>query len=303
MTSPSANAWKILLFGKEGQVGGELSSLLQPLGELILCGEQDLDLTQEKRIREKLREVQPHIIVNAAAYTAVDKAEEQPDLALAVNGTAPAIIAEEAKQLGAALVHYSTDYVFDGEKQGPYTEEDSPNPLGVYGRTKLAGDEAIQSSGVSHLIFRTSWVYGLKGKNFLLTIQRLAKERDELKIVDDQIGSPTWCRTIAQTTANVLTQILPQSSPGNLSGFEQASGLYNLVCGGPTSWFGFAQAILEASSSSQTTQLKPIPTSEYPTPAKRPPNSVLSTGKLKSAFGITPPYWDVTLKYCLRGDA
>jgi len=299
MTSSSANAWKILLIGKEGQVGGELSSLLRPLGELILCGEEDLDLTQVDRIRKKIHDVQPHVIVNAAAYTAVDKAEEEPDLALAVNGTAPAILAEEAKKLGAAIVHYSTDYVFDGAKQEPYTEEDSPNPLGVYGRTKLAGDAAIQSASVPHLIFRTAWVYGLMGKNFLLTIQRLAKERDELKIVDDQIGSPTWSRTIAQTTANVLTQVLPQGSPGDFSRFEQASGLYNLVCGGQTSWFGFARAILEASSLSQNTKLTPIPTSEYPTPAKRPQNSVLSTAKLKSAFGISPPAWEVTLKYCL----
>ena len=287
------------MIGKEGQVGGELSSLLRPLGELILCGEDDLDLTQEDRIREKLRDVQPHVIVNAAAYTAVDQAEENPDLALAINGTAPAILAEEAKKLGAALVHYSTDYVFDGEKPEPYTEEDSPNPLGVYGRTKLAGDEAIQSTVLPYFIFRTAWVYGLKGKNFLLTMQRLAKERDELKIVDDQIGSPTWSRTIAQATANVLTQVLPQNSPGDLSRFEKASGLYNLVCGGQTSWFGFAQAILEASSLSSNTKLTPIPTSEYPTPAKRPQNSVLSTEKLRSAFGITPPAWDVTLKYCL----
>jgi dTDP-4-dehydrorhamnose reductase len=227
----------------------------------------------------------------------VDKAEEEPDLAQAVNETAPAILAEEAKKQGAGLIHYSTDYVFDGEKQEPYTEEDAPNPQSVYGRTKLAGDEAIQSTDLPHLIFRTSWVYGLKGKNFLLTIQRLAKERDELKIVDDQIGAPTWCRTIAQTTTNVLTQLLLQSSPENLSSFEQASGLYNLVSGGQTSWFGFAQAILEASSLS--TKLTPIPTSEYPTPAKRPLNSVLSTEKLRSAFGITPPAWDVTLKYCL----
>ncbi len=299
MPPSSSNAWKILLIGKEGQVGRELSSLLKPFGELTLFGKEDLDLTQADRIREQLRNVQPHVIVNAAAYTAVDQAEEEPDLALAINGTAPAILAEEAKKLGAALVQYSTDYVFDGEKQDPYTEEDSPNPMGVYGRTKLAGDEAIQSTGLPHLIFRTAWVYGLKGKNFLLTIQRLAKERDELKIVDDQIGSPTWCRTIAQATANVLTQILPQSSPGDLSRFEQASSLYNLVCDGQTSWFGFAQAILEASSSSQDTKLIPIPTSEYPTPTKRPQNSVLSTKKLKSAFGIAPPAWDVTLKYCL----
>ena len=299
MTPSSANAWKILLIGKGGQVGGELSSLLEPFGELITCGKEDLDLTQADRIREKLRDVQPHVIVNAAAYTAVDQAEKEPDLALAINGTAPAILAEEAKKLGAALVHYSTDYVFDGEKQEPYTEEDSPNPLGVYGKTKLAGDEAIQSAGLPHLIFRTAWVYGLTGKNFLLTIQRLAKERDELKVVDDQIGPPTWSRTIAQTTANILTQVLPRNSPGDLSGFERASGLYNLVCGGQTSWFGFAQAILEASSLSQNIKLIPIPTSEYPAPAKRPKNSTLSTEKLRSAFGIVPPSWDVTLKYCL----
>ena len=293
----SSDAWKILLIGKEGQVGGELSTLLQPFGDLTIFGEDDLDLTQVDRIREKLREVQPHVIVNAAAYTAVDKSEEEPDLAMAVNGTAPGILAEEAKKLGAALIHYSTDYVFDGEKREPYTEEDSPNPMGVYGRTKLAGDRAIQSASLPHLIFRTSWVYGLKGKNFLLTMQRLAKEKDELKIVDDQVGAPTWCRTIAQTTANVLTQILPQSSPGDLSRFERTSGLYNLVCGGQTSWYGFAQAILKEGS--DTTKLIPIPTSEYPTPAKRPLYSVLSTKKLKSSFGITPPDWDVTLKYCL----
>ncbi len=303
MTSPSANAWKILLIGKDGQVSDELPSLLGPLGELIIYGQEELDLTHENRIREKLRDAKPHVIVNAAAYTAVDKAEEEPDLALAVNGTAPAILAEEAKKLGAALIHYSTDYVFDGEKKEPYTEEDSPNPQSVYGRTKLAGDEAIQSAGLPYFIFRTSWVYGLTGKNFLQTIQRLAKERDELKIVDDQIGSPTWCRTIAQTTANVLTQILLQNDPGDLSGFERASGLYNLTCGGKTSWFGFAQAILNESSSSKTTKLIPIPTSDYPTPAKRPPYSVLSTQKLRTSFGITPPAWDVTLKYCLSGNS
>ncbi len=299
MNASSPNAWKILLIGKEGQVGGQLSTLLQPLGKLVVFGENDLDLTQADRIREKIRDVHPHLIVNAAAYTAVDKAEEEAELALAVNGTAPAILAEEAKRLGAALVHYSTDYVFDGNQPGPYTEEDSPNPLSVYGRTKLAGDEAIRSVGLPHLIFRTAWVYGLQGKNFLLTIQRLAKERDELKIVDDQVGSPTWCRTIAQITANVLTQVLPEHSPGDLSRFEQASGLYNLVCSGQTSWFGFAQAIVKASPESRKTQLIPIPTSEYPTPAPRPAHSVLSTEKLQAAFGITPPAWDTTLNYCL----
>ncbi len=299
MNASSPKAWKILLIGKEGQMGGQLSVLLQPLGKLVILGKDDLDLTQADRIRETLREVRPQVIVNAAAYTAVDKAEEEAELALAVNGTAPAILAEEAKRQGAALVHYSTDYVFDGNKPGPYTEEDTPNPLGVYGRTKLTGDEAIRSAGLPHLIFRTAWVYGLQGKNFLLTIQRLAKERDELKIVDDQVGSPTWCRTIAQTTANVLAQVLTEHSPGDLSRFEQASGLYNLVCTGQTSWFGFAKAIVEASPTTRDTKLIPISTSEYPTSAPRPANSVLSTEKLRSAFGITPPAWDITLNYCL----
>lgn len=299
MNVSSPNAWKILLIGKEGQVGGQLSTLLQPLGKLVTFGEDDLDLTQADRIRETLREVRPQVIVNAAAYTAVDKAEEEAELAQAVNATAPAILAEEAKRQGAALVHFSTDYVFDGNKPGPYTEEDAPNPLSVYGRTKLAGDEAIRSAGPPHLIFRTGWVYGLQGKNFLLTIQRLAKERDELKIVDDQVGSPTWCRTIAQITANVLSQVLPEHSPGDLSRFEQASGLYNLVCTGQTSWFGFAKAIVEASPTTRDTKLIPIPTSEYPTAARRPANSVLATEKLRSAFGITPPAWDITLNYCL----
>lgn len=299
MNVSSPNAWKILLIGKEGQVGGQLSTLLQPLGKLVTFGEDDLDLTQADRIRETLREVRPQVIVNAAAYTAVDKAEEEAELAQAVNATAPAILAEEAKRQGAALVHFSTDYVFDGNKPGPYTEEDAPNPLSVYGRTKLAGDEAIQSAGPPHLIFRTGWVYGLQGKNFLLTIQRLAKECDELKIVDDQVGSPTWCRTIAQITANVLSQVLPEHSPGDLSRFEQASGLYNLVCTGQTSWFGFAKAIVEASPTTRDTKLIPIPTSEYPTAARRPANSVLATEKLRSAFGITPPAWDITLNYCL----
>lgn len=299
MNVSSPNAWKILLIGKEGQVGGQLSTLLQPLGKLVTFGKDDLDLTQADRIRETLREVRPQVIVNAAAYTAVDKAEEEAELAQAVNATAPAILAEEAKRQGAALVHFSTDYVFDGNKPGPYTEEDAPNPLSVYGRTKLAGDEAIQSAGPPHLIFRTGWVYGLQGKNFLLTIRRLAKERDELKIVDDQVGSPTWCRTIAQITANVLSQVLPEHSPGDLSRFEQASGLYNLVCTGQTSWFGFAKAIVEASPTTRDTKLIPIPTSEYPTAARRPANSVLATEKMRSAFGITPPAWDITLNYCL----
>ncbi len=280
-------------------MGGQLSALLQPLGKLVTFGKDDLDLTQADRIRETLREVRPQVIVNAAAYTAVDKAEDEAELAQAVNATAPAILAEEAKRQGAALVHFSTDYVFDGNKPGPYTEEDAPNPLSVYGRTKLAGDEAIQSAGPPHLIFRTGWVYGLQGKNFLLTIRRLAKERDELKIVDDQVGSPTWCRTIAQITANVLSQVLPEHSPGDLSRFEQASGLYNLVCTGQTSWFGFAKAIVEASPTTRDTKLIPIPTSEYPTAARRPANSVLATEKMRSAFGITPPAWDITLNYCL----
>lgn len=285
---------RILLVGKNGQVGWELQRTLATLGDVIAVDFPSIDLAKPDSIRQVIRTIQPSLIVNAAAYTAVDKAESEPDLAMAINGIAPGIMAEEAKRLGAAMVHYSTDYVFDGTKAAPYTEEDISNPLNVYGKTKLAGDLAIQAAGIPHLIFRTSWVYGLRGKNFLLTILRLAKERDELKIVDDQIGAPTWSRMIAEATGQVLSQCL--SSP------TMKSGVYNLAAIGNTSWHGFTQAILENASNQMQPlpRLIPIATTEYPLPAPRPSYSILSSDKLNQTFGVTPPVWSASLALCME---
>lgn len=289
---------KILLTGKNGQIGAELQHALAPLGEVVACGSAECDFSKASQLRELVQRVRPNLIVNAAAYTAVDKAEEEAGLAKTVNADAPAILAEEAKKLHAGLVHFSTDYVFDGSKDGPYTEEDVPQSGNVYGATKAEGDSAVLASGVPHFVFRTTWVYGLRGKNFLLTMQRLARERDELKIVDDQFGAPTWSRSIAQTTANILTQMLDADS--GLAAMENASGLYNLSCSGRTSWFGFAQAIIASLELPNPPRLIAIPTSEFPTPAVRPKNSVLSHEKIRNAFGIILPDWADTLKSCLN---
>lgn len=284
---------KILLLGKNGQIGWELQRTLAPLGEIIALGREELDLVNEKAIRSTVRSVKPDFIVNAAAYTAVDKAEEEHDLAMAINGIAPGILAEEAALCKAAIVHYSTDYVFDGNKDIPYTEEDPPNPINIYGSTKLAGERAIQETETPHLIFRTSWVYGLRGKNFLLTILRLAAEKDELKIVDDQIGSPTWCRTVAEITANILTQ----------NSFEKdKQGIYNLTAAGEATWYGFARKIIAhyTNLTNRKVKLKAIATGEYPTPARRPAYSILSCDKLKEQFCSTLPDWDYALKLVLK---
>ena len=285
---------KILLTGKNGQVGWELQRTLAPLGEVVAVDRRGMDLANHDSIRSAIRAVRPDLIVNAAAYTAVDKAESEPDLAMATNGIAPGIMAEEAKRLGAAMVHYSTDYVFVGTKTSPYTEDDIPNPICVYGKTKLAGEQAVQAAGIPHLIFRTSWVYGLRGRNFLLTILRLAKERDELKIVDDQIGAPTWSRMIAEATAIILAQCLPSPleiqdrgrpdqrpllepddrpvpfppfGKGGQGGFAPAlsdrGGLYHLTAAGLTSWHGFAKAILESVSTKGNT---PSPLTHHSSP-------------------------------------
>lgn len=303
---------KILLTGKNGQVGWELQRTLATLGDVVAVDRQGMDLANPDSIRGVIRAVRPDLIVNAAAYTAVDKAESEPDLAMAINGIAPGIMAEEAKRLGAAMVHYSTDYVFDGAKTSPYTEEDAPNPLSVYGKTKLAGEQAIQAAGIPHLIFRTSWVYGLRGRNFLLTILRLAKERGELKIVDDQVGAPTWSRMIAEATAQILAQsFLPLTPHPSL--LTQYGGIYNLTASGRTSWHGFAKAILD----SMTTQgpnpspltphpspnLIPIATPEYPLPAPRPLYSMLSSAKLNRTFGVALPAWDDSLMLCMEEDS
>lgn len=287
---------KILLVGKNGQVGSELQTSLASLGNLTAWDRQDLDLSNADSIREKIRKLQPDVIVNAAAYTAVDKAETEPDLALQVNGVAPGIMAEEAKRLNAMLVHYSTDYVFDGTKSTPYTEMDAPNPVNEYGRSKLAGEQAISAAASRFLIFRTSWVYDAHGRNFLNTIKRLGSERHELTIVNDQLGAPTWSREIARATARIIALYLAHPDQ------KQISGIYHLTAHGQTSWFGFAQAAAKYGLFDHLDNppaLRAIPSAEFPTPAQRPMYSVLSNAKLLEQFGVQLPDWDVSLRECL----
>jgi dTDP-4-dehydrorhamnose reductase len=293
---------RILLTGKNGQVGWELQRTLATLGEVIALDRESMDLADPDSIRRTVREHKPNLIVNAAAYTAVDKAEEEPGLAMAINGRAPGILAEEAKRLGAAVIHYSTDYVFDGAKPGPYAEDDAPNPLNIYGKTKLSGEQAIQDSGASFLILRTSWVYGMHGRNFLLTILRLAREREELRVVNDQIGAPTWSRMIAEATAQVLAQITSHATPLSKS-FSGISGVYHLSAGGETSWFGFAKAILanQLAPTVLVPRLTPVGTEEYPARATRPKYSVLSNAKLNRNFGLIMPHWENSLGLCREG--
>lgn len=278
---------RILLTGKNGQVGWELQRTLAPLGEVLAFDRTELDLADPDRLVAIVRDAKPDIIVNAAAYTAVDKAESDIDAAMAINAAAPGILAEEAKRLGALLVHYSTDYVFDGTKQGAYVEDDEPNPLNMYGRSKLAGERAIQSTGCRHLILRTSWVYGLRGHNFLRTVLRLAVERDELRIVSDQVGAPTWSRLIAEATMAALARADPPE------------GLYHASATGSVSWHGFAAAILSYVPPERMPRLIAIPTSDYPLPAARPTNSRLDCSRLAHRFGIGLPSWDTTLSLCL----
>ena len=302
---------KILLTGKNGQVGHDLNVMLPRLGEVVALGREDLDLSRPDEIRRVIREIRPDLIVNAAAYTAVDQAEREESLAQSVNADAPAIIAEEAKQISAMVVHYSTDYVFDGTKTSPYEEDDRTNPINAYGRTKLAGEQAIRESGANHLIFRTAWVYSTRGKNFLLTILRLATERDELRIVNDQIGAPTWSREIASATAQVLQRILDRKAGS--SRWAELSGTYHMTAAGETNWFDFANAILQEAKTKPTSSapwfaaatrskpfvvrsIVPISTSEYPTPARRPAYSVLSNSRLANTFDINLEDWHAQLQ-------
>jgi len=289
---------KILLTGKNGQVGWELQRTLAPLGEIVAVDVGDLDLSNPEAIRQAVRSIKPDIIVNPAAYTAVDKAESESELAMAINGVAPGIFAEEARKLGALLVHYSTDYIFDGRKKGPYLESDEPNPLSVYGKTKLAGEQAVCASGANHLIFRTSWVYGARGKNFLLTMLRLAKERSELRVVDDQIGAPTWSRSLGEITALVLAQLCAPGAGKDV--MEQVSGSYHLTSSGQVSWCGFTAEILRMANVQPLPRLVPITTPEYPTPAARPMNSVLLNDKLMRTFGLAAGSWESNLRLCLE---
>jgi dTDP-4-dehydrorhamnose reductase len=290
---------RILIFGRIGQVGWELRHKLACLGRVTAIDYPEIDFSKPDSIRAAVRTVQPAVVINAAAYTAVDKAEGEPELAMTINGTGPGVIAEEAKRLGSLLVHYSTDYVFDGTKQGAYVETDVPNPLNVYGKTKLAGDEAIRAVGGDFLILRTSWVYGARGNNFLLTMLRLARERSELRIVDDQIGAPTSSECIAQATADILAQMLAPAG----GGLDGRSGIYNLTSTGETSWFGFAKALLTQSAATfgfSVPSLVPIRTSDYPRPAGRPANSRLSCQRLAQTFGINMPSWEDALSLVLE---
>ena len=284
---------KILISGKTGQVAVELQKHLAGLGELIVLGRDVLDLSQPGQIRAQVRAHKPDLLIIAAAHTAVDQAENEPELAFAINAIAPGVFAEEAAALGIPLIHYSTDYVFDGRKPAPYTEDDATNPLGVYGKSKLAGELAIAASGAQHLILRTSWVYSTHGKNFLLTMQRLLQERSELRVVADQIGAPTWAGTIAQSTRALIERWQ--------SGDAAAWGTYHLTASGETSWFGFTQAIaghLTAQGKACAT-LEPIPASAYPTPAARPQNSRLDCSRLAREWGVTQPDWEAALSACL----
>jgi dTDP-4-dehydrorhamnose reductase len=275
---------RILVFGRVGQVGWELRHKLACLGHISSVDYPEIDFSKPDTIRSAVRAAEPSVIVNAAAYTAVDKAEAAPEPAWAINAAGPGVIAEEAKRLGALMVHYSTDYVYDGSKTAPWVETDPPNPLNVYGKTKLAGDEAIAAVGGDYLILRTSWVYGARGSNFLLTMLRLARERPELRIVDDQTGSPTTSECIAQATAQILAQVLAPGAGGGGNRLGGRSGVYHLTSAGATTWFGFAKAFLSRLGNACPT-LTPIPSSEYPVPARRPVNSVLSCAKLAAAMG------------------
>jgi len=302
----------ILLTGKNGQVGGELLRLLPQLGEVVAPGHDQLDLSNPSDIRRTIREVRPQLIVNAAAYTAVDAAEKNESNAYALNTDAPAMLAEEAKRLGALLVHYSTDYVFDGAKKTPYSEADQTNPLNVYGKSKLGGEQAIRATGGSYLIFRTAWVYANRGRNFLLTILRLATEQPELRIVNDQIGAPTCAMDIAAATGKILTEIYRQNAGRGFA--SSRSGTYHMTAAGQTTWYGFAQAILEKAHGISTDikwvaeatrgrpviakRIVPISTAEFQALARRPDYSVLSNSLLEQTFGVALPDWTAQLEEC-----
>ena len=284
---------KTLITGQHGQVSQALQQQLQGLGELIVLGRDQLDLANTDQIRTQIRAHQPDLIINAAAHTAVDLAESEPDAAFAINAIAPGILAEEAKALGIPLIHYSTDYVFDGSKPAPYTETDTPNPLGVYGQSKLDGERAIVAVGGEYLILRTSWVYSRHGKNFLLTMQRLLQEKPHMRIVADQIGAPTWAGSIANSTRALIERWQ--------SGKAGEWGVYHLTAQGETSWFGFAQAIGEylRAEGKACAELEAIPSSAYPTPAQRPLNSRLDCSRLQQQWHVSQPQWQDALRECL----
>ena len=291
------------MLGGTGQIGWELVRALAPLGRVMAPARADLDLEAPERTGERVRALAPRLVVNAAAYTAVDRAEQEPERVATVNTLAPGALARAAAAVGAVYVDYSTDYIFDGERVAGYAETDPPGPLNVYGRTKLAGERAIAASGAEHLIFRTSWVYGARGHNFLRTMLRLAREQDELRVVDDQHGAPTWARLIAQATAQVLAQL---RAPGGFRVPPKRGGVYHLAAAGQTTWCGFAQALLAGDPRRQEQRCKSllgIATSQYPTPARRPRHSVLRSERARREFGVTLPSWEAQLAWVLEEGA
>ncbi|MBN3824742.1 dTDP-4-dehydrorhamnose reductase [Burkholderia sp. Ac-20384] len=299
MNTATGDHPRILVTGANGQLGFELARTLAPHGHVIAADRTVVDLADLDRLRGAICDLRPDLIINAAAYTAVDGAESEPDLAMRVNGEAPGIIADEAVRAGAMVIHYSTDYVFDGRKDEPYIETDSTGPLNVYGRTKLAGEQAIARAGGKHLVFRTSWVYGTRGKNFLLTMRALAEKHDTLRVVADQIGAPTWSETLADLTSHVVAQLFAQRRD-DARWWAAHSGVYHMTAAGDTSWAGFADTIFAESRLARRPLVVPIPSDEYPTPAARPCNSRLSNAKLERAFGVRVPHWHDALKQCCR---
>jgi dTDP-4-dehydrorhamnose reductase len=290
LTQPAAT--RILVTGARGQLGLELAAALAPYGSVTALDRAALDLESAPAVRSTLERERPTLIVNAAAYTAVDQAETDRARAFAVNADAPALMAEHARASGALLVHYSTDYVFDGAQREPYDEDAPTNPLNVYGASKRAGEEAIAASGAHALVLRTSWVYGMRGRNFLLTIRRLAASRDELRIVADQTGVPNWCRELARATARLVARGLPF--------LAERSGLYHLSASGATTWYDFARAIV---GNGDRPRMVPIATSDYPTPARRPAYGVLSTLRFTRTFGFALPDWRRSLAECMAASA
>lgn len=292
---------RILLIGSTGQIGRELLGMLPALGALFVADRRLCDLTKPRTLIKMMDAVKPTLVINAAAYTAVDQAEEEPALAHRINGEAPGLLAHLSRRHRALLVHYSTDYVFDGRKAEPYVESDIANPQNVYGRSKLAGEQAVREAGGDYLIFRTSWVYALHGKNFLRTILRLATEREQLRVVADQVGAPTSARLIAQSTVLALRQDLARRQ---MDRFE--SGLFHLTASGATSWHGFATAIIARAQAGKPAfkcrEIVPITTAEFPLPASRPANSTLNCTRLAKRFGLRMPLWETGMHSCLADD-
>ncbi len=287
---------KILITGKNGQLGFELTEMFRHVGEVIALDRSQLDLAKPETIADTVREIKPDLILNAGAYTAVDLAEKERDSAVAVNAIAPGVLAEEANRLGVPIIHYSTDFVFDGRATAPYRETDAVGPLGIYGKSKLAGEIAVTSVAKQHLVMRVSWLYGNRGKNFYLTMLRLMRERDSLGVVNDQIGSPTWVRLIAQTTKAAVRL------DGGRAELSLADGLYHVASSGATSWHGFASAIFAGTHDAErkAKEIRAITTAEYPTPARRPAYSVLDCAKITQALGEPMPAWDAQLAACSK---